>query len=69
MKSLAEVDQEIADGKTFATNLGEDGMKKLRELSAAAIASSESNLFAISPKMSYEPESWSKAYPAFWGQK
>jgi hypothetical protein len=66
MRSLAEVDQEITDGKKFEASMGEDGMKKLAELSAACIASSQTNLFQFNPKMSYPVEEWIKADPAFW---
>ena len=35
MKSLAEVDGELADGKKFEAQLGADGMKKLAELTCS----------------------------------
>jgi hypothetical protein len=44
-------------------------MKKLNELSAAAIESSETNLFAFNPRMSYVSDDWLKADPAFWKPK
>jgi hypothetical protein len=44
-------------------------MRKLNDLSAAAIASSETNIFIISPKMSYMGDDLAKADPEFWGQK
>jgi hypothetical protein len=46
--------------------MGPDGMKKLSELSAACIESSQTNLFQFNPKMSYPPEEWIKADPGFW---
>jgi hypothetical protein len=49
--------------------MGEDGMKKLEELSAASIESSETNLFAFNPKMSYVSDDWVKADPDFWKPK
>ena len=66
MRSLAEVDQSLADGKKFEAALGESGLKKLSELSAACIESSQTNLFQFNPKMSYPPEEWIKADPGFW---
>jgi hypothetical protein len=69
MKSLAEVDQEYADQKKFMSAVGESEMKKLSELSASCIASSQSNLFHFNPKMSYPPEEWIKADPDFWKPK
>ena len=69
MKSLAEVDQELMTDKGMMGSMSADDLKKLGELSAASLDSVESSLFAISPKMSYVPDSWVKAAPDFWGQK
>jgi hypothetical protein len=69
MKSLAEVDQEMMDDKGFAAAVGPEQMQKLRDLTASTIESIESNLVQFNPKMSYVPDSWVKADPAFWGQK
>jgi hypothetical protein len=66
MKSMAEADQELLDGKAFAQAAGEEQLKKIRELSAATIESSESNILAVNPKMSYPLDTWVKADPAFW---
>ncbi len=43
-------------------------MKKLEELSAASIESSETNLFVLNPNMSYVPAEWIKA-DEFWKPK
>ncbi len=69
VKSLAEIDQEVAQNKQFEAAMGADGMKRLRDLSAAAIESTESQLFQFAPKMSYPPDSWIKADPEFWSPK
>ncbi len=69
MKSLAEVDKNFAANKDFESAMGEKGMKRLSELSAAAIESSETNLFAFNPRMSYTGEDWVKADPDFWKAK
>jgi hypothetical protein len=66
MQSLAEADQGMADSKKFEAAMGESGMKKLSELAAACIESSQTNLFQFNPKMSYPPEEWIKADPGFW---
>jgi hypothetical protein len=66
LKSLAEVDQEMGQDKQFVAAMGDEGMKRLRELSAAAIESSQSNLFQFSPKMSYPLDAWVNADPDFW---
>lgn len=67
MKSASEIDHNFAAGKQFEEAMGEEGMKKLAELSAAAIESSTSNLFAFNPRMSYVGDDWAKADPDFWG--
>lgn len=69
MKSLAEVDQEMLDGKAFAAATTEDQKQKMRDLTASTTESTESHIFAINPKMSYVPDSWIKADPTFWSQK
>jgi hypothetical protein len=67
-KSAGEIDTDFAHNKDFAAAMGEEGMKKLDELAAASIESSESNLFMLDPSMSYVPEDWIKADP-FWKPK
>ncbi|MBV8050107.1 MAG: hypothetical protein JOZ80_02890 [Acidobacteriaceae bacterium] len=67
-KSANEIDTNFAHNKDFASAMGEDGMKKLDELAAASIESSETNLFALNPNMSYVPAEWIKA-DDFWKPK
>lgn len=69
MKSAAEIDKNFAAGKDFEAVMGEEGMKKLAALSAAAIESSQTNLFAFNPRMSYPADEWVKADPEFWTPK
>jgi hypothetical protein len=69
MKSLAEADESFGDSKKFEAAMGESGMKRLSELSAACIESSQTNLFQFNPKMSYPAEEWIKADPGFWSPK
>ena len=69
MKSAAEIDKSFAQGKQFEAAMGEDGMKRLAELTAAAVESSQTNLFAFNPRMSYPAEAWVKADPDFWKAK
>ena len=69
MKTLAEIDQSFADDKKFSDAMGEDGMKKLAELSASSIEAEQVNLFQFNPKMSYPQEEWIKADPEFWKPK
>jgi hypothetical protein len=67
-KSAGEIDSDFAHNKDFMAALGEEGMKKLDELAAASIESSEANLFALNPNMSYAPPEWIKA-DDFWKPK
>lgn len=69
LKSAAEIDKAFAQGKDFVAAMGEDGMKKLSELEAAAIASSQTNLFQFNPALSYPPDRWVKEDPGFWTPK
>ncbi len=69
MKSAAEIDKNFAAGKDFEAAMGKEGMKRLSELSAAAIESSQTNLFAFNPRMSYVGDDWVKADPDFWKPK
>jgi hypothetical protein len=68
MKSAADIDRSFAQGKQFEVAMGEEGMRKFAELSAAAIESTESNLFIFNPRMSYVSEDWVKADPNFWNR-
>ncbi len=69
MQSLSEVDAMFANQSKFRQALGEDGMKRLSELSAACIKSSDSQLFEIAPKMSYPPADWVEKNPGLWKVK
>ena len=66
LKSAAQIDQSLASDPKFLDALGPDGMKKLSELSAAAIESSETNLFVINPRISYVSPEMANADPSFW---
>lgn len=67
-KSLAELDNTAQD-KAFQDALGEGGQKRLAQLEEAAVASIRVDLFSFSPKMSYVPDDWVKADPAYWKPK
>jgi hypothetical protein len=66
MKSLSEVDSGFGDSKKFVAQLGEDGMKKMNELTASCVEDSQTNLFTFNPKESYVSDAWVKADPGFW---
>jgi len=68
MKAASEIDKGMGQGKDFAAAMGEDGMKKLDELSAKAIESSETNLFLLNPRMSYVGDDMINA-DDFWKRK
>jgi hypothetical protein len=69
MKSLSEVDQHFMASQKFMEAMGADGMKKLGELSAAALVSIETNLFSINPHMSYVSDEVAASASDFWRPK
>ena len=69
LKSLAETDRGFTDSKQFMAGMGEDGMKKLAEMTASAIASSQTNIFRINPRISYPHPAMIQANPTFWKPK
>jgi len=68
-KTLAELDKGPMEGKQMRDAMGEDGLKKLNELVAASIESSQHQIFAFNPRMSYVEDSWIKSDPEFWKPK
>lgn len=69
IKALAEEDQAMIDGDNLPKTVGEDQMQLMRELGSQTVESSESDLFAINPQISYVPDAWVTASPDFWGKK
>ena len=43
--------------------------KLMHELGSQTVESSESDLFAMVPQISYVPDAWLTASPDFWGKK
>jgi hypothetical protein len=69
-KALAEVDRAFnEDDPQFRAAMGEEGMKKLDELIRVSVASSDHELYAFNPRMSYVPDEWIKSDPDFWRPK
>ena len=69
-ETLAQIDRGLLENeKKFMSAMGEDGMKKLEELVAAAVESSQNQLFAFSPSMSYIYDEWIKSDPDYWRPK
>jgi hypothetical protein len=69
IKSLAEEDQFMIDGDSLPKTVGEDQLQLMREMGSETVESSESDLFVISPQISYVPDAWITASPDFWGKK
>jgi hypothetical protein len=68
-KTLAEVDRRSQDETQFEAAMSEDDMKRLGALIRASVESSQHELFAFNPRMSYVSEEWIKADPDFWKPK
>ena len=66
LKSVADIDAGMREEAQFAKTLGEAGGKELDKLSSDGIISTETNLFAVSAKMSYVSEDWHVADADFW---
>jgi len=66
MKSMAEADQEMLDDNALASAVSSEDRQKMRELTAAAIESISSSIYAVNPKMSYPFDAWVKADSTFW---
>jgi hypothetical protein len=69
MASLAEVDAMVGGDKKFADGVGEDQLAIMFKGLDAALESSETDLFAFDPQLSYVPDSWLTSSPDFWGKK
>lgn len=69
MTALSEVDSMIDGGKKFRDSTGADQLGVLRKELSADVESSETDLFAFDPSISYVPESWLSSSPDFWGKK
>jgi hypothetical protein len=69
MEALGYVDGMVGNRKKFADAVGEDQLQTLQKGLTAAVESSESDLFAFDPALSYVPDSWLTSSPDFWGKK
>lgn len=69
LKSLSDVDQEVLDDAKLPDAMGKDQLQLNSQLASQAVKSSESDLFAISPTISYVSASWLTDSPDFWGKK
>jgi hypothetical protein len=70
MKSLQEADvAQESHGKPYGDALGDAGRRQLRDFARTAVESTETKLFAFSPKMSYPSDEWVAQDPQFWTPK
>ena len=68
MKSLDEIDAGLGRDKALREAEGDDA-EKLQKIAADGYVSTESNIFAFNPKMSYPPKEWIAGDPEFWTAK
>jgi len=68
MKSMAEVDQSMADGMKFWSGLSAANQKRVEDLAAACIESSQKNVFVVNSGESYIFPEWETSAPEIWGK-
>jgi hypothetical protein len=68
-KSLAELDPNPAMAKSIQDAIGGDNTKKRLKLIADSVISTETTIYAFSPRMSYVPKEWAKTGGDFWTPK
>ncbi|HSF22710.1 MAG TPA: hypothetical protein VLE20_00680 [Blastocatellia bacterium] len=68
-KSLAELDPNPAVGRAVQEALGEENAKKRQKLLADSVISTDTSIYAFSPRMSYVPKEWAKTGGEFWTPK
>jgi hypothetical protein len=69
LTSLKTLDAGDEMNQAFASAIGVEGLKKLNDFDATAVASEEVNLFQVSPKMSYVSKTTEDEDPSFWRPK
>jgi hypothetical protein len=68
-KSLAELDPNPTRAKTIQDAMGQDNDKKRQKLLADSVISTETSIYAFSPKMSYVPKEFAMVGGEFWTPK
>ena len=68
-KSLAEMDPNPAVGRAVQQALGEENARKRQKLLADSVISTETSIYAFSPRMSYVPKEWVKTGGEYWAPK
>jgi hypothetical protein len=69
MRSLAESDAAMQASKALMEAEGEDGQKALKKAASDGYVFVETNIFSVSPGMSYPPKEFVAKDPAFWAPK
>jgi len=68
-KSLAELDPNPAVGRAVQEALGEENATKRQKLLADSVISTETSIYAFSPRMSYVSKEWVKTGGEYWAPK
>jgi hypothetical protein len=69
MKALRQNDDLLARQKSLREAEGEPGVARMQQIAREAYASTESNLYAISPEMSHVSKEFAAGDPEFWTLK
>ena len=69
MKALRQNDDLLARQKSLREAEGETGVARMQQIARDAYASTESNLYAISPEMSHVSKEFAAGDPVFWTLK
>lgn len=69
MKSLKEIDDEMANEKAFLDAMGAENMSQLQKGMGEVFVFMESNVYSFNPKMSYVGKEFAALDPAFWSPK
>ena len=69
MKALRQNDDLLARQKSLREAEGETGVERMQQIAREAYASTESNLYAISPEMSHVSKEFAAGDPDFWTPK
>jgi hypothetical protein len=69
LKSLADVDQEVLNDAKLPEAMGKNQLQLNMEMGSMVIKSSENDILAFNPKISYVPDHWLTEQPDFWGKK
>ena len=66
MKALRQNDDLLARRKSLQDAEGEAGVARMQQIAREAYASTESNLYAVSPQMSHVSREFAAGDPQFW---